>query len=419
MAQCLAVFLDFAYTARRSEHDTVSLSAMGEALTYFHELWVIFVETGVRPDGFGLPRQHSLVHYIRSIQQFGSPNGLCLSITESKHIEAVKEMWRRSNHNEPIDQMLGTLTRLSKLSAAAVEFGCRGMLQNDVLTAIGLALGDETVEDIQASKELVFLEAQDAQDDDGPRSEGYMFLGERQGTVPTPCPLSSTSPLMADMQLIAVLHLPELARELAQPRLYEYICRFLFQELYPNVAMPQNIEDEGMPEPSRRLKLGMHTSASAVFYAPTEISGPGGMHREIIRATPSWYGKFPRYDTVLVIVDPNVWGMMRYRVARIRQFLLFTYLDIQDPCALVEWFITDVNGPDRATGMWVVRPEEVDGQRVTSIVSLSSIERACHLMPVLQHTYIPVDFHFSEILDAFRAYYVNCYIDYHAHETIL
>ena len=123
MSQCLAVFLDFAYTARRSEHDMLCLEAMEEVLRHFHDCRTIFVETGVRPDGFGLPHQHSLVHYILSIRQFGSPNGLCSSITESKHIEAVKETWRRSNRNEPIGQMLRTLSRLSKLSAAAMEFG--------------------------------------------------------------------------------------------------------------------------------------------------------------------------------------------------------------------------------------------------------------------------------------------------------
>jgi hypothetical protein len=48
---------------------------------------------GVRPDGFALPRQHALVHYLMLIRLFGLPNGLCSSITESKHIKAVKQPW--------------------------------------------------------------------------------------------------------------------------------------------------------------------------------------------------------------------------------------------------------------------------------------------------------------------------------------
>ena len=120
-----------------------------------------------------------------------------------------------------------------------------------------------------------------------------------------------------------------------------------------------------------------------------------------------------------MVVHPEQLGMMQFWVACICRFLSFTYDDTFYPCVLVEWFVTDEDGPDNVTGMWIVRPEEIDEQRVTSIIPLSSIARACHLMPVLYCTFLPVDFHFSETLDAFQAYYVNCYVDYHAHETIL
>ena len=159
MFQCLAIFLDFTYTACYSEHDIVSLSTMEKALAYFHKLHVVLIKTRVFPDRFGLPCQNSLVHYIHSIQQFGSPNGLCSSITKSNHIKAIKKTWRCSNYNEPIDQMLGMLTYLLKLSATAIKFRCCRMLQNNVLMVVWLMLGDKTTEDTQASKELTFLKA--------------------------------------------------------------------------------------------------------------------------------------------------------------------------------------------------------------------------------------------------------------------
>ena len=416
MSRCIAVFIDFAYLARRSEHTTVSLDAMREALECIHEPRTIFVDSDVRPNGFGLPRQHSLVHYIRAIQQFGSPNSLCSSITESKHIEAVKETWRRSNWNEPTGQMLTSLSRLSKLSGAAIEFGRRRMLQNDVLAAIQLELADENAEDSQTAKELAYLEAQDALEADGPRADGYTYLGRRHGKYRHCFILWLFSNICISS---ATHHIDELAEALQNPHLYEHTCRFVFQQLYPELPIPGDIRDDGMPHVLRRLKLSIHYSASAVFYAPSELSGPGGMRREVIRATPHWFIKFPRYDTVLVTVDPDILGMMRFRVARVRQFLSFTCSDVLYTCAFVEWFVADMNGPDDATGMWVVRPEGVDGQRVTSIIALSSISRACHLMPVLGRTFLPTDFHFSQTLDAFRAYYVNCDVDDHIHETIL
>jgi hypothetical protein len=82
----------------------------------------------IRPNGYSLPRQHSLVHYTFLIQEFGAPNGLCSSITESKHIQAVKEPYRRSSRYEALGQMLVTNQRLDKLAAARVDFQARGML---------------------------------------------------------------------------------------------------------------------------------------------------------------------------------------------------------------------------------------------------------------------------------------------------
>lgn len=131
--QCVAALLDFAYLARRPEHDTSALAAMQESLDRFHRHRVVFQRVGVRDDNFSLPRQHSLVHYVRSIQLFGSPNGLSSSITENKHIHAVKRPWRASSRHDALGQILLKNDRLLKISSARSEFGARGMLDGDVL----------------------------------------------------------------------------------------------------------------------------------------------------------------------------------------------------------------------------------------------------------------------------------------------
>ena len=97
IVRTIRAFLEFCYLARRDVIDTVTLELMEDALERFHHYRTIFKESGVHPDGFSLPRQHSLVHYISLIQAFGAPNGLYSSITESKHIKAIKEPWQRSN----------------------------------------------------------------------------------------------------------------------------------------------------------------------------------------------------------------------------------------------------------------------------------------------------------------------------------
>lgn len=139
MIRAMAAFLDFCYIVRRDVIDTNSLKELEDALERFHFYREIFERCGVRPEGFNLPRQHSLNHYLKLIRAFGAPNGVCSSITESKHIKAIKEPWRRSNRFEALWQMLSINSRLDKLAAARVDFAARGMLVGTILEAVSRA----------------------------------------------------------------------------------------------------------------------------------------------------------------------------------------------------------------------------------------------------------------------------------------
>lgn len=128
MAMCMSAFLDACYIARRQDIDNNALNDFEAALERFFRLREVFRTLGVRPTGFDLPRQHSLVHYRRQVEDFGAPGGLCSSITESRHITAVKRPWRRSNRYEALGQMLLINQRLDKLAAMRSDFAERGML---------------------------------------------------------------------------------------------------------------------------------------------------------------------------------------------------------------------------------------------------------------------------------------------------
>jgi len=145
MVRTFRAFLEFCYIVRRDVQDTQSLKELDDALSRFHENRTIFQECGVRTTekGFCLPRQHSLVHYARMIRAFGAPNGLCSSITESKHIKAVKKPWRRSSRFEALSQMLLTNQRLDKLAASRADFTARGMLAGDVLQAVQSTISEQ------------------------------------------------------------------------------------------------------------------------------------------------------------------------------------------------------------------------------------------------------------------------------------
>ncbi|KAG0699342.1 hypothetical protein DFH29DRAFT_1002037 [Suillus ampliporus] len=87
-------------------------------------------------------------HYVSLIRQFGAPNGLCSSITKSKHIKAVKEPWRWSSRYEALGQMLLINQRLDKLAASCVDFRTHGMLSGTCLSSI-LATLEPLAEDRQ------------------------------------------------------------------------------------------------------------------------------------------------------------------------------------------------------------------------------------------------------------------------------
>ena len=135
-------FLDFCYIAHQNVLTEDTLNQLGNALARFHHFREVFRIPGVRPDGFSLPRQHSLKHYHGHIENFGAPNGLCSSITESKHIVAVKKPWRRSSRYDALSQMLTINTHNDKLAAAQVDFSSRGMLQGTCLGEVLRSLQD-------------------------------------------------------------------------------------------------------------------------------------------------------------------------------------------------------------------------------------------------------------------------------------
>jgi hypothetical protein len=140
MIRTLSAFLDFCYLVRKDTIDAHSLQELDKALDRFREHRTIFVTTGIRnEDNLEPPRQHSMNHYSLMIREFGAPNGLCTSITESKHIKAVKEPWRRSNRFKPLQQMLVNNGRMDKLAAARTHFEANGMLGDDTTLNQGMS----------------------------------------------------------------------------------------------------------------------------------------------------------------------------------------------------------------------------------------------------------------------------------------
>lgn len=145
------------------------------------------------------------------------------------------------------------------------------------------------------------------------------------------------------------------------------------------------------------------------------------MYREVIRSTPAWKkGEItaPRRDCVFLsngrAIEDGFRGLL---VARVYMFFSFTLHGTTHPCALVHWFETFGNNPDPDTGMWITQPEyDHQGYRNAAVIHLDSIVRGAHLLAIFGTSFVDEDLNYTQTLDAFRAFYVNKYVDHHSHE---
>jgi hypothetical protein len=448
MIAAIRSFLDFCYLVRRESHTEKTLCDITSALDGFHRLRQVFVDAGIYPDGISLPRQHSLTHYRPLIESFASPNGLCSSITESKHIKAVKEPWRRSNKYKALGQMLVTNQRLEKLASMRADLSsCTGpadamvMAELIALDAFVQATRSNDSDDSRSNNTLV-----PSADDTGKyfilvNSKAYAIVenlfGDGDGVENESGPVDgmqvdahaelarsrSEYPVFNHACWLIVTPVRNIPRDLEgvavhfnYPQLPELTQRFLYDQLHS--ASPRTSEEISyhyMPYG----RINIFSSAISVYWAPSDPSGVGGMCQERIRASLSWQKGPPRYDCMFVSKDPSLPGFRGLHVVRTMLFFSFVHNNVTYPCALVQWFLPIGDEPDEATGMYVVEPElDGNGARTMSVIHMDSVLRAAHLVPCYGNDFLPSDFHFTDSLDAFRAYYVNKFIDHSAHAMI-
>ncbi|TEB28410.1 hypothetical protein FA13DRAFT_1711732 [Coprinellus micaceus] len=209
--------------------------------------------------------------------------------------------------------------------------------------------------------------------------------------------------------------LNELAAAIQEPQFVDAFLQYLHEQRHPTTPIPDPIQQYL----SFSGRIYVHHSAVARFFAPSDACGSGGMQRETVRCNRYWKGSVRR-DTILVSQsdEPGMYGMI---VARLR--LLFEFVDAQTKerhkCALVQWFPTQGEEPDPLTGLWKVAPEEEGGVAPLQVISLSTIVRGVHLLPVCGKGRLPESDCYTTALDKFQEYYVNSFIDHHAHELLV
>ncbi|KAH9023276.1 hypothetical protein EDB85DRAFT_2075341 [Lactarius pseudohatsudake] len=404
MLYAVRAFLDFCYIARHNVISEITLTKLEDALAQFLEYRTVFQEEGVR-DNFSLPRQHAMNHYPDTIRLFGAPNGLCSSITEAKHIKAVKEPWRRSNRNKPLKQILITNQRLDKLTAARIDFTQREMLDRSQL--------DARLKVMERVREA---------------------FNEQRGkqNAEDPSDVVNDSTILAHVELAKTSYhkgtVTSITTYIKQPTFPALVQRFLYYQLSsgsrPNAdtSDSETLRVRGLPVSNKKVSL--YTSASSIFFAPSDPCGVHGLRREQIRSTWSWRKGPSRHDVVLVNMGDGGnkdLPMSGYAVARVLLFFSLEHGGDKFPAALVWWYTLsdDSARRDEATGMWLVEREyDRHEQPLLGVVHIDTIFRAVHLLPYFGREPVRMHFSYTDTLDSFANYYVNKFADHHSFEIL-
>jgi hypothetical protein len=471
MVCTVRAFLEFCYTARRAYLTDTHLDAMDDALKRFHQNRRIFLADEEDEDdedpNLTLPRQHSMVHYRNMTESFGSAGGLCSSITESKHISAVKETWRRSNRNDPLAQMILANQRLSKLAElrrvlqengllegnlfehvlaemeAAARHGARhesvalsddhhewaGILDSsDPMLADPTSDGEKTTsassdedsgldDNQEDSSDRGSDENHSDDDQDGPiddeRTSSHVFMARRSRMYS--CSVLLNSSCLSFSGRNYPRRLAQLQDHLELPLVH--LCdEFLAQHLAQHMAdkLPPPIETVG----AANACVWVFDGAVALFHAPSDPSGIHGMKRERIHCTQQWRSRGPREDCMLVAVDPED-AMDGLQAARVKLFFSLEYEEEMFHCALVHWYDDYSEDLDSDTGMRVIVPSFLEDNRPhLDVISLDAIVRASHLLPIAGTTLVPSRLSYTDTLDSFRAFYLNSFIDHHMFDLL-
>ncbi|KZT19778.1 hypothetical protein NEOLEDRAFT_1077191 [Neolentinus lepideus HHB14362 ss-1] len=402
VVRTIRAFLEFCYLVRRNVQTPETLKQLEEAMERFHDYRIVFQETGVRVEGFSLPRQHSLRHYHDATFEFGALNGLCSSITESKHIKAVKEPWRCSSRFKALGQMLKTNLQLDKLAATRVDFISRGIIDKTHPCKCASCAKNP----IKFHLILIAKRRPCKPEDDGavsgPRRPPHIKLASRSSIGSDP---------VSECQ--HEYHPTGIYDELDNSTFNGLLRQFIRDQL--NSEMP-SLHLTKLPEFTDPIYV--HYSAAATFYAPSDPSGIQGMRKEHIRATPSWRGGPPCFDCVLVKsgVQSEDSPHPPYDIARVFMFFSFTFCDIQYQCALVHWYEWLEDHPDEDTGMWVVGRR--GGKAALTIIPLQRILQAIHLIPMFGTHHVTRTLTAAKSLDEYCIFYVNKYADHHAFELL-
>ncbi|KAG9080488.1 hypothetical protein FRC06_006521 [Ceratobasidium sp. 370] len=403
--------VDFMYRAHKLEISEDDLAMMEEDLLEFNKVKNVFIDPKIKDlpkseEHFNcIPKIHMLSHYTYLIRQLGAPCGYNTEITERLHIYCVKEPWRATNHNNPIQQMISYLQRKEAWTLLRAYMHDTGLLLDSRFIESD-ADGDSENEGSEDAAEGDSRDGglEDAREGDG-EGDGDGVGGETWEPNPT----------------IAIAKRPALGRQKGTYLINKHkatdlvpaTVNFLRSIVPPGTSIP--ISAHSLFKVWRRCKLS-HQRLS--FYPALDPQ------TDQIRAFPASTDEEGRvirvgfFDTVLFTPtpsDPKNQGLHQLQAGRVRAiFELPDYVHPFFPQKLVyiERFCPFSAHVSRSS-LYTTSHAVHGGRRSVSVIPLSQLRMTCHLAP--RYHLLDPDLRISsstDLLSEHDSFYLNKHASY-------
>ncbi|KAL1941438.1 hypothetical protein VTO73DRAFT_7255 [Trametes versicolor] len=363
LVRAVRALLDFLYLAQYPAHTGDTLDLLKGALQRFHDNKSVFVDLGIRAH-FKIPKIHSLDHYIRCIELFGTTDNYDTQYTERLHIDFTKDAYRSTNRKDEFPQMTLWLERREKV------------LRHEAREVIKL---EPNVDNKETLIQLLFM---------------FRFWVcplclcevvpyiESSFAAPAPANEMSTRIKMTRSPSVKAVRFNTAAHHYGAVYLQDALARFVIRYRDPRASSAE-VEE---------ASLGVHIRTSwtlpvfhkiRFFLEDAQQLGIMEETQDVAHARPERRDKqgrrIPgRFDTVLVREPGDHFiGPKRYRVGRVRIVFklrksiadeLFPALLPPGHLAYVEWF-TAFTEPGAAHGLYKVsRCQGPAGERLADVI---------------------------------------------------
>ncbi|KAF8152285.1 hypothetical protein B0H34DRAFT_111607, partial [Crassisporium funariophilum] len=389
--------LDFIYYAQFRSHTSKTLNSLKSSLQTFHAHKDVFIELEIR-EHFNIPKLHSMMHYVESIQALGSADGYNTESPERLHIDFAEDAYRASNKRDYVEQMTLWLQRREAMSMR--EAFC--MWVNNGLVA------EPDVEDDGNDVE-------DDGDDDGDDKESE----------------SDTDPESYQQSVVSHAH------ALSPPT--SLVTRYLVAKKPPfkNISIERLHSDFGAIDFIPALTTFLRNNLPSVNILPNQYNRFDLFKQIIVTLPPNRYlgdqvltnrirttpsvkpsgqkrGSPAHFDAALIIKNLKDYcemdGVLGLRAAQVcviftlpRQFGMYPH-----PLAYIQWF-TPLGRPDALTGMHIVSRSTRQCRRNSAVIPVTDIARSCHLMAKCGAS-IDRKWTSNNVLDLCSHFFINPYI---------